>query len=130
MKILEKVKEIFEKQPIEYVDIKIDNLYEFDDKNYTKYHTDKERDLFKKYDKYIPHGWYGFAIGNPIIPQWLDLIDKVLDLCIDKDPSFEIHQIKLKYGGIRFYCESSVIEDLFEVESYIEIKLFDEKLIY
>ena len=30
-----------------------------------------------------------------------------MDLCILNDPDFEIHQIKLKFGGIRFYVNSS-----------------------
>jgi hypothetical protein len=86
--------------------------------------------LFDKYRKYIPTGWYGFDIGQPIIPAWMDILDEIVDLCVKSDPDFEIHQIKLKYGGIRFYVESKIIEDIDDVEHLIMSKLFDSALIY
>jgi hypothetical protein len=86
--------------------------------------------LFKKYHNNIPVGWYGFDIGNPIIPAWMDILDEIVDLCVKSDPDFEIHQIKLKYGGIRFYVETKIIEDIDDVEHLIMNKLFDNALIY
>jgi hypothetical protein len=86
--------------------------------------------LFDKYRKYIPIGWYGFDIGSPIIPAWMEIIDEIVALCIKSDPDFEIHQIKLKYGGIRFYVETKIIEDIDDVEYLIMGNLFDNALIY
>ena len=59
-----------------------------------------------------------------------EIIEKILDLCILNDPDFEIHQIKLKFGGIRFYVQSNVIEDIFDVESLIENTFYDRALIF
>jgi len=89
-----------------------------------------DSELYLKYKKYIPKGWYGFDIGQPIISSWSVIIDKILEICVINDNDFEIHQIKLKFGGIRFYVQSNAIEDIFEIDDYIENNLYDEALIY
>lgn len=61
-----------------------------------------EKKLFEKWEEYIPQGWYGFAIGQ-VPDKWYHLIDDFLEYLDSILPSFEIHQIKLKWGGIRFY---------------------------
>jgi hypothetical protein len=86
--------------------------------------------LIKKYRQHIPKGHYGFSIGEPIIPQWNEILDKIVEVCIAADPNFEIRQVKLKFGGICFYVHSDVIEDLHEVEVQIGNTLFDRGLIY
>jgi len=86
--------------------------------------------LCEKYKNNIPKGWYGFEIGNPTPINWFIVIEKIVDFLIKKDPDFEIHQIKMKFGGIRFYCESEKIEDIDDISMLIETKLFDKKLIY
>ena len=85
-------------------------------------------DLITKYRKFIPRGWYGFAMDD--IKTWTYALDEVLALLTKEDPDFEIHQIKTKFGGLRFYVESDVIEDLMEIESAIEDSMYDESLIY
>ena len=136
MKILEDVKSIFDKYDLKPIELP-DGVVKFYqhirenpeiDKLYTTPKTDPY--LCKKYADHIPQGWYGFDIGTPIIPEWIDILDEIVELCIKSDTEFQIHQIKLKYGGIRFYVQSSVIEDIFDVEDLIGDKLFDELLIY
>jgi hypothetical protein len=86
--------------------------------------------LNNKFKKHIPDNWYGFDIGYPINTDWMIILEKVVDLCVANDPNFEIHQIKLKYGCIRFYCESKIIEDIGNITSLIMNKLYDKALIY
>ena len=86
--------------------------------------------LMKKYKDRIPQGWYGFAIGNPTPMNWYIVIEKILDFLVKKDDTFKIHQIKTKWGGIRFYVQSREIEDIYEIEDLIEDKLYSEKMIY
>ena len=136
MKILDKVQEIFnhyELKPLvlpeSFTDVySFIRAYPDFGKNFKSEIDDC--DLNEKYRKYIPKGWYGFDIGTLIIPLWMEIIDKIVELCVSMDPNFEIHQIKLKFGGIRFYCGSEIIEDLHGVEYLIENNLYDRALIY
>lgn len=81
-----------------------------------------QQDLFDKYEKYIPQGWYGF---DSIPDKWCPEIDVLLEEMV-KVPGFEIHQIKEKFGGLRFYVQctdkelmkkASILEDKFFVET-------------
>lgn len=137
MKILDKVQKIFsgyELKPIELPDKNYKNVYMFlyDYPEFGKNFKSEieDCDLNEKYKLRIPTGWYGFDIGTPIVPAWMEIIDKIVEICITADPDFEIHQIKLKFGGIRFYCGSQIIEDLHDVEYLIDNNLFDRALIY
>lgn len=137
VKILNQVLDIINKHEFKPIEIPsgFTNLYVYKDKNpqdATCYYDNVKDDLYllKNYSKYIPDGWYGFSIGTPIIPEWLDIIDEVLEVCINNDPNFEIHQIKLKFGGIRFYVHSEIIDDINDVGFLIEKLLFDKALIY
>lgn len=136
MKISNDIEKIFSnydlkpiKLPAEYKDIYAylsNNPIESD-----RFESKKNDEYFiRKYEDYIPKGWYGFDIGNPIIPEWLEIIDEVLELCTQIDPNFEIHQIKLKYGAICFYVYSTNIEDIHDVDLLIMNKLYDKALIY
>ena len=136
MKILEKVQEIFNQYELKPLVLpeNFTNVYLFIRK-YPEFGKDfkssiEDSDLNTKYRKHIPKGWYGFDIGTPIIPAWMEIIDKIVEVCVEADPYFEIHQIKIKFGGIRFYTKSNVIEDLHDVEHLIDNKLFDNALIY
>lgn len=104
------------------------NAYPDHKKNYESEKGDSY--LLKKYGEHVPRGWYGFDIGSPIIPEWMEIIDEVVELCIKSDPNFEIHQIKLKYGGIRFYVQTEIIEDIDAVEMLIMNVLHDDALVY
>ena len=136
MKILDKIQEIFNQYDLKPIELPKNSkdVYIFL-KKYPEFSKDfkstiDDSDLNTKYRKYIPNGWYGFDIGTPIVPIWVEIVDKVIEECVAVDPNFEIHQVKLKFGGIRFYVHSDVIEDLFEAELFVEKKLFDRALIY
>ena len=137
MTLLAEVTEILDKYYLG-VDIpeEYKTVYEWEDKYPDKVeekfqHPDlSDWTLKRKYEKHIPIGWYGFSIGSPTPKNWITAIDKIIGLCIENDPNFEIHQIKMKFGGIRFYCESELIEDLFDIEILIGNELYSNKLIY
>ena len=136
MKLLPNIKKILEKYNLS-VDIpdEYKTIYEFEYKNPEAdvsnfYPEHPDWLLIKKYDEHIPPGWYGFSLGTPTPKAWFDAIEEILDFIIEKDPDFEIHQIKIKYGSLCFYCASNVIEDLDEIEYYLLENMFSEKLIY
>lgn len=135
MKLFEQIQEIFsgyELKPIDCGEYK--NIYKLIQDNpdiINDYKSDiTDSYLNNKFEKHIPHGWYGFDIGYPIVKDWVSIIEKVVDLCITNDPDFEIHQIKLKYGMICFYCESKLIEDFRDINSLIMNTFYDKALIY
>ena len=137
MKLLKLAEEIVDKYYTEVnIPEKYPNVYRYRDEHEDKVeeefsHPDINDDtLCEKYEKHIPKGWYGFAIGGPTPRNWFVVIDDILELCVKADPNFEIHQIKMKFGGIRFYCESDVIEDIREISVLIENKLYSKKLVY
>lgn len=136
MKLLTEIQKIFDGYDLKPIEIPegFKNVYdsrreipEFEN----KFLTDKDDFYFiGKYEKHIPRGWYGFSIGTPIIPEWNEIIDKILEICITNDPDFEIHQIKLKFGTIHFNVYSDVIEDTSEIDMLIMETLSDRALIY
>lgn len=80
-----------------------------------------QKDLFDKYADYIPAGWYGF---DGICDEWCPEIDALLEKMI-LVPGFEIHQIKEKFGGLRFYVQcddKELMKEAFDLEN----KLFIE----
>ena len=99
-----------------------------------------KKELLKKYSAYIPKGWYGFSFGEPLYKDWFAIIDEFLQYLLDlqsqgKISGFEIHQIKLKFGGVRFYvsyrCEDDELRESISSQiDDLENQLFDEKLIY
>jgi len=136
MNIFDKIVEIFNKYELKPIvfDEKYNNVYqylnEFPDKR-KDFETEKNDFYFiNKYSKYIGEGHYGFSIGTPIVPEWNEIIEKILDLCIETDPDFKILQIKLKFGGIRFYVQTNIIEDIDDIEILIMKKMHDNALIY
>lgn len=136
MNILPQVEKVFQEIPFEQISIPdgFKNLYHYLDAfphEKQKYSPLKEDVYFlRKYRNHIPQGWYGFSIGEPVPPEWNEIIDKILEICVQNDPDFEIHQIKMKFGGIRFYTFSEIIEDLHDVEVTIANRLFDKTLIW
>jgi len=58
--------------------------------------------LFMKWAYRVEKGWYGFALdGAPLL--WAVIINDFLHELELVAPNFKIHQIKLKYGGLRFH---------------------------
>lgn len=135
MKIMTDVEQIFAKYKLKPIKLpkEYKNVYMFlrDNPDNKTYISEKDDMYFlKKYSDYIPKGWYGFSIGNPIIPEWCEIIDEILELCTQHDPDFEIHQIKIKFGAICFYVHTTEIDDIRDVELLIMNNLFDRALIY
>lgn len=99
-----------------------------------------ELNLQNKWKSYIPKGWYGFSLGSPCPKDWYKIIDEFLDYLWnlqnrEKISGFEIHQIKIKFGGLRFYvsykCEDQELDEFIRLQiEKLESFLFDEKLIY
>jgi len=91
--------------------------------------------LFMKWAYRVGKGWYGFALSNDVPLVWAQIIDDFLDELAKEAPNFEIHQIKLKFGGLRFYVDlrlsdkKKVDQINKEIEALTQT-LFNEKLIY
>ena len=61
--------------------------------------------LFQKWAYRVGKGWYGFDLGD--IPRaWADVLDDFLAWMESQCPDFEIRQIKIKFGGLRFYIDT------------------------
>jgi len=136
MELLTKVKEIFESHPFSNIDTSgYKNVYELIKSNpdlvdkFT-HPTLNDYTLIEKYKSYIPRGWYGFSIGTPVIPVWMEIIDEILELYRKNDPNFEINQIKMKFGRIDFYVQSETIDDKWPIFQLISSTLKDPALIY
>jgi hypothetical protein len=58
--------------------------------------------LFYKWAYRVGKGWYGFNLGN--VPRvWTDVLDEFLCWLETQCQDFEIHQVKMKLGGLRIY---------------------------
>ena len=53
-----------------------------------------------KYKQYLKEGYYGLAIDNE---RFIKYLDEVFYNIIFHHPKFKYHQIKNKWGHIRFY---------------------------
>ena len=89
--------------------------------------------LYDKWKDYIGAGWYGFDLGN-IPANWIKAIDEILTF-LSENSTFTIQQIKIKWGGVRFYVEykaNSAALDLEINEGIValEERMFDQSLIY
>ena len=69
----------------------------------------------KKYEKYIEPRFYGLDISDEDFINWLD---NKFEVFITKS-NFKFHQIKIKFGMGRFYCEGLSQEEVYEVEEKI-----------
>lgn len=47
-----------------------------------------------------PRGWYGLSIPR----GWEDLVAECHQILVRIHPDYEVHQIKEKFGGLRYYC--------------------------
>ena len=84
--------------------------------------------LFQKWAHRVPKGWYGFALGN--VPfRWAQILDDFLTEVEKENKDFEIHQIKLKFGGCRIYLGNINKKTQDEIDK-LEDCLFSKDLIY
>ena len=64
--------------------------------------------LFQKWAYRVGKGWYGFDLGD--IPRdWVDVLDDFLAWMESQCPDFEIRQVKIKFGGLRFYIDTKCL---------------------
>jgi len=91
--------------------------------------------LFQKWAYKVPKGWYGCDLSNaPFL--WALIIDDFLEYLNKKCPDFEIHQIKLKMGGLRFHVDYGYFKDdadsqqIYNEIDELENWLYDERLVY
>jgi hypothetical protein len=62
-----------------------------------------QKEFNEKYKQYIPKGWYGLSFDIPEVTIYLDGVMQDLITM----PRFELHQIKFKFGMVRFYFDTS-----------------------
>lgn len=60
----------------------------------------QQTELQERLDARTPKGWYGLAA--PV--GWYEIIDRLDQALVEIDPDYQVHQIKEKFGGLRFYC--------------------------
>jgi hypothetical protein len=80
-----------------------------------------QQEFNEKYKQYIPEGWYGLSFDIPEVTEYLDNVMQGLIIF----PGFELHQVKMKFGRARFYCEtnSEDVHFLPNLESDIEKRI-------
>ena len=61
--------------------------------------------LFQKWAYRVGKGWYGFELGNAPY-EWGYILHHFLIWVETLCPDFEIQQIKIKLGGLRFYIDT------------------------
>lgn len=89
---------------------------------------EKETELQMRYFNRVPDGWYGFNVGCwPI--NWLNALEEFLAELEKDSPNFEIHAIKLKFGGARIYL-GMISANAEESVDALEKAMYDENLIY
>lgn len=90
--------------------------------------------LYQTWAYRIPKGWYGFDLESvPFV--WAQIIQEVLYELEKVAPIFEIHQIKLKFGGLRFYIKTNLADEtlnqsIHESISKLESALYADQLVY
>ncbi len=78
--------------------------------------------MFSKWAYRVGKGWYGFSLGD--IPHvWTDVLDEFFGWLETQCPDFEIHQIKMKLGRLRFYVGTKA--DLLIADERIRSKIFE-----
>jgi hypothetical protein len=89
---------------------------------------EKTTSLMIKYDSRVPDGWYGFDTSCwPI--NWLNALEEFLAELEKDSPDFEIHTIKLKWGGARIGLGNESIDAQRAID-LLEDVMRDENLIY
>jgi hypothetical protein len=57
-------------------------------------------EIRKRLQARIPKGWWS---GIDIDDGWIPIVDRLDKALAEINPDYEIHQVKEKFGGLRFY---------------------------
>lgn len=87
---------------------------------------EEEREALKRrIDARTRPGWDGLSVG----PGWYEIVDTLDREIADIVPDYEVHQIKEKFGGLRYYYgvpggmyDAAKTEALAKVEARAEAK--------
>ncbi len=85
--------------------------------------------LKKKWSHKVSEGFNGFELAQPCPIVWYKIIDEFLDYVNSVCPSFEIVNMKIKYGGLSMTL-LNITDTIREEVRVLEHALFDERLIY
>ena len=77
----------------------------------------------KKWSSKTPNGWYGFGGIRINSIKCLLVLDKVTDYLNNRVDDFEIQQIKIKFGGLRYYTNAG--SEFYSMISELENIIFD-----
>jgi len=84
-------------------------------------------ELFRLWAYRVRRDWYGFCLGN--VPYvWKDLLNDFLLWVESQCPDFEILQVKVKVGGLRFYVETNSKDPAVDKRVRSEIKKLERLL--
>lgn len=84
--------------------------------------------LNDKWDKHIPDGWYGCALG-PLPDKCGRAIDEMLEYAKSVEPQFEIRQLKVKFTEVRCYL-GNIPEYLYKQFEELADAMEDKFLMY
>lgn len=106
------------------------NSYEMLEDNYLTA-AELQLNLIEKWQDYVGEGWYGFDIPNAPL-SWYFALDDCLQIILDKCPQMKILQIKLKFGGLRMYIDTSMANDFGIQQAITELEdaCYDDILVY
>jgi hypothetical protein len=106
---------------------------DFSQRNPAREKEDATNFLMQRWGYKVEKKWYGFDLGWAPI-SWAHIINEYLVYLNQECPEFKILQIKIKFGGLRFYvelnCDESILEKIEKEISELESWLHHSNLIY
>lgn len=90
--------------------------------------SEKESLLIEKYNSRIPINWWGFEI-ECWPEKWIDVLGEFLEALEIDSPEFEVHCLKLKFGGARIHLGNISFDAQMAVDG-LEQTMQDKNLIY
>lgn len=70
-------------------------------------HQIRDRNIPKEIDDRIPDGWKGNSF---IPPGWRNLVRMLNKELLEVAPNYELHQVKSKFGTLRYYIDLDFVE--------------------
>lgn len=107
--------------------------------SYEKEHVAKQLHpdvlLLQQWAYRVPKGWYGFALSGDVPLKWAQIINEYLKSVETRCPNFEIHQIKLKFGGLRMHLnlnsdDEKTVQEIKSEIGELQRWLYNKSLVY